>query len=74
MLSGYRNSEDLKIKINNDYSLIYQNLGEKKENIQVLIENVKPVYDFRLCLRIDEIVSVIEYSPEIQKEFDKQIN
>lgn len=66
MLSGYRDPDNLIIKVTNDYTETYQQLdGENLNNIRLFIENVSEVYDLSICIRIDEIVSVTGYDLDV---------
>lgn len=73
MLSGYRRKDCLTQEITNNYAAIYKALGEETKG-EALIENIRPVYDFAICIYMDEIVSCANYDDDIKAEFDRQLD
>lgn len=72
MLSGFREPTNLKLNITNNYAQVYRNLGEESLGSENMVENIKQAYDFRLCIRADEIISVAGYDYDLEGEFYSQ--
>ena len=79
ILSGYRQQDCLKQEITDNYATIYKALlgeeaerallGDKAEK-EAIIKSMKKIYDFSICIHMDEIVSCAGYDEEIRSAFD----
>ena len=71
MLSGCRNSDNLKLNILTNYAQIYTELVSINRNSNKWIKELVEAYDFRIYIRVDEIVSLQGYDEDIRQLFDK---
>lgn len=71
MLSGYRSGEDLSVTITTNYAEIYQELMEDPNNQEGRFSIIK-AYDFRICIKASDIVSINGYDTSIYNHFFKK--